>query len=276
MPTLRQAIERLSLFSNSENVPDVISSLQNLSVNKEMDALRKKLILLSKSKIQKESKTEESKSEEKSPSLAEAAYDVLLALAELHPLNDIDPITQDTIETKDKVFVSTGHQFSLSNLIEYHNSRSYRGSSLGENHASKWLLNPLTNQKFDSDDVRHIVAIAKEKNITINNIKFETFTEDRLLSSYTQLLSGSNMFGLFVPSSPRYHPTIADLTAAFAAIPPGVTTLHVNYSFNRSNMTAAQFATMLSAIPHGANVSVSSPTAPSSDDETEGVPEAQP
>ena len=39
-------------------------------------------------------------------SLKDAAYNALLALAESHPINDVDPVTTDAIPRKNKVVIS--------------------------------------------------------------------------------------------------------------------------------------------------------------------------
>lgn len=100
----------------------------------------------------------------------EFVHPALLYLAVLCPLNDDDPITREKIELDDRVVVSTGYQFSLTNLIAYHNNRYYRGSALNELDNNKWLLNPITNERFDEIDTLHIKNAAEAKGILITGL----------------------------------------------------------------------------------------------------------
>ncbi|KTD21309.1 hypothetical protein [Legionella londiniensis] len=116
-------------------------------------------------------------------SLSDVAFEALIDLAKFKPINKNDPISCDEIEEEDKIFVSTGHQFSLKNLIEYHNTRAYRGNPLGERYDSKWLLNPLTNDKFHPKDAVHIKTLADKKGIAIEHLRTQG-EENSHLSNY--------------------------------------------------------------------------------------------
>lgn len=186
MPTITAAIDKLAKFSDKENISKIIEGLQTLkSPNDASDSviedLRKGLKnFLSQRNVKKDN-----------ISLADAAYDGLLALAEFKPLNKEDLITLLEIPKEDKIFVSTGHQFSLTNLIHYHHTRDYR-SNLGETYQSKWLLNPFNNLQFDSIDIAHINTIAKERGITIENLKPEALLQQQVTHTAASTASFSN------------------------------------------------------------------------------------
>ena len=106
-------------------------------------------------------------------SIMDAAYSALLTIAELCPLNSEDVIAlTDTIDPKNLVVVSTGHQFDIKSLINYHNQGSYK-SSLGETEGNKSLVNPITNQLFSKKDADHIIFVARQKGIAILDIRTE-------------------------------------------------------------------------------------------------------
>ena len=77
-------------------------------------------------------------------SLADAAYQALICLAKFNPSNQVDPLTGNLIDPMDCVVTSTGHQFSLSALIQYLASGKSR--------------NPITNLVFSSRDYDYIFA----------------------------------------------------------------------------------------------------------------------
>ena len=195
MPTIAAAVDKLIKFSDQKDIPKIVKDLQNvqaLSPDQVSDTviedLRKELKgFLSQKNIKKDN-----------GSLADAAYDGLLALAEFKPINEEDLITQIQIQKEDKVFVSTGHQFSLINLIHYHNARGPLGITTGETSQSKWLVNPM-NVKFEPMDVAHISAIAKERGITIENLKPEALApqgvaQTRLPASFSTVINGVLQF----------------------------------------------------------------------------------
>lgn len=159
-------IEKLKPFSEQEQVPDVIGHLTELmtlpeaSISSAVEHLRTQLVsLLSKVDIKKDG-----------ISLAKIAHEALLTLATFAPLNTEDFFTLDPISPEDSVFISTGHQFSLTQLIHYHNNRPVH---IGEDETveQKWLLNPITNNKFNGEDERHILAVAAERGILVLHLK---------------------------------------------------------------------------------------------------------
>lgn len=102
-------------------------------------------------------------------SLKDAAYHSLLALAETYPLNDMDPITLGLILPENRVVISSGHQFDINSLIDFHNRRVMRETETFSDYGpeGKLLINPLTNSTFSPDDTIHIKKIAGEHNISI-------------------------------------------------------------------------------------------------------------
>ncbi len=107
--------------------------------------------------------------------LLDALHTKLIILANFKPVNQNDPITREAIEPNDKVVVSTGHQFDINSLVDYHNNRAYRGSELGERDNSMFLLNPLTNQVLSDLDAKHVIMAARARQIEINNLIPELF-----------------------------------------------------------------------------------------------------
>lgn len=124
------------------------------------------------------------------------AYEDVLFLTEFKPINEEDPILLCEIEEDHKIVLSTGHQFDIYALIQYHNSRSYQGLTLGEQHEQRWLINPLTNQKFSLRDAHRIQAMAKNKNIEIQYLK----NEIKLPESLAIVPTSSNLHGF------HHHP----------------------------------------------------------------------
>lgn len=95
-------------------------------------------------------------------------YDVvcaaLKALSSFDPVNTEDPITKMEIEADDLFTSLNGQCFSLSALIQWHNTRNYRGTE-GEQHQKKFLLNPISNKPFSSKDAENIMATALRKGL---------------------------------------------------------------------------------------------------------------
>jgi len=167
----KEAIKQLEKFSEREDISAILKILYELESSSGVEdeiieSLRRQLnaILIDKNS------DDVTKGD---LSLSDASYNALLALAEFSPINANDPITLDEIDKDNLVVVSTGHQFDIVELIKYHNTRYYRGSSLGESSDSKWLLNPITNAKFSSRDVAHIQSVSEQKGILIQHLKIE-------------------------------------------------------------------------------------------------------
>ncbi|WP_133137506.1 hypothetical protein [Legionella rowbothamii] len=157
MSDISLVIKRFNALSTTTQVKPIVAALQQVAAKTAGDdliaKLRRKLLPLT---------TEDNYSSSKQ-NLVDLAYDTLLILAELYPLNSVEPITlldMKDIDPSDRIFVSTGHQFSLSQLIEWHNQRACR---TGETDTSKSLLNPLTNNKFSPKDLTHVSALADKK-----------------------------------------------------------------------------------------------------------------
>lgn len=153
-----------SVGSNNDAIKD-LPTLKELSpdnalmlqTEEEIAELRKNIFLLASNAAHSEE--------------AKQAHKVLLRLAEIMPLNATDPILFEDIEIDDKVFIASGNQFSLSNLIRWHNSRSpgRKDRNLFRGDHNKFLLNPLTNQPFELKDEEHILQIAEQRGLQILN-----------------------------------------------------------------------------------------------------------
>ncbi len=175
MQTIIEAIEQLTKFSNEDRVDisDIITCLNNLELPGEEGGIMGSLRIQLQAIL---SKNENNNIKRDGVSLSDVAYEILLVLAELKPINEIDPITQGEIDENNVVLVSTGHQYNIDSLIDYHNARLYR-ENLDEYSDSKFLLHPILNTKFDSRDVAHIQTVATEKGIRIQFLKTETEEE---------------------------------------------------------------------------------------------------
>jgi len=90
-------------------------------------------------------------------SIAKKAYDILLILAKIAPKNDKDIFTLENFRKEDipkTIYISTGHRFILSDLIQANNIRPYR--NLEKPPYGKKLINPITNIPFNIWDTLHI------------------------------------------------------------------------------------------------------------------------
>ncbi|MDR3503728.1 MAG: hypothetical protein P4L79_14210 [Legionella sp.] len=176
--------------------------IQEMSFQSFIEQLRIKLSPLA-------SQTQETSVTQNGINLADCAYECLLELAKRFPLNYEDPILLINIDDNDKLFISTGHQFSFNSLITYHETRSYRGSALKESPEKKYLLNPITNLEFSPRDLTHIKATAGQKRMPIPYLKEKSPTAqspDRVESSSSELVIPSGEPG----SSLIYHLASSD------------------------------------------------------------------
>lgn len=170
--SLRKSIDALLLFSEKDAISDPIDYLSKLkfaNLTVEMAEYARKEIL----KIYNNKKNSED---------MYLIFYTLLVLAQLYPINDEDSFTLEAIDPIDRVCVSTGHQFNLSTLIQYHNTRDYRGSLLSELANSKFLLNPITNSPLDLRDVINVLAKFESENaVKIDNLKVNNLELSKLM-----------------------------------------------------------------------------------------------
>ena len=107
------------------------------------------------------------------------AHVALLALAKDFPINELtdtsqplDPITGDVIANESLVVTSSGCHWDIKALIYFHDTRPFRWShppiDLSRN--QKWFIDPITGLAFHPKDVEHILSVAKEKGLIINNV----------------------------------------------------------------------------------------------------------
>ncbi len=176
-PTLAEAIAVLNVFSEQDvNISNIIENLNKLAspTGEEKENDKKALVENSRSALRNifyAANTETSKKE--------AAYQALLALARFSPENTEDPIHLHEIDDEDRVVIADGKNFSLQTLIHAHDTRRYRNDplcNLDEYHNSKWLINPVTNFPFHPRDARHIVDVARVRNLEINNLHPDALT----------------------------------------------------------------------------------------------------
>jgi hypothetical protein len=220
--SLQPVIDKLELFTDVISIPEIISDLNDLEA---LDVIADKSVVESLRTRLKELLSVDTTIG--TTSLADTAYDTLLALACLSPLNTEDPITLAEIPPEDVVYASTGHQFSISVLVHYHNMRPYR-EELGETASQKWLFNPLANVTFSARDIEHIEAVATEKGIAIE-----------VQNMVVSLNLGEIDFG---------ERMAAELLAIFEALPTAITSLDL--SQNRLlGVTAADLVAVFARIP---------------------------
>lgn len=163
MCDISDAIDKLAAFSRTRGVRQILTGLNNLMVAEgEEDRLLGELTTQLRAMLI---------ANKKNIPLVTAIYDTLLALVKRAPINTTDFSTGEEITDADKVVVSTGHQFSIRELIRFHNARPSR-ATLRETD-KKYLLNPFTNQAFAPLDLAHILAIAQEKSLVVPPLKTE-------------------------------------------------------------------------------------------------------
>ena len=124
MTSITEAFGQLELFSSREDVASGLEIYRSLNpTNRNLDSalsyLRGKLRMILADQANDNIKSN-------TVSLSDAAYAAALALAGSYPINKDDPCTQERIEDENKIFTSSGHQFDLVSLIQYHHARSYR------------------------------------------------------------------------------------------------------------------------------------------------------
>tara|TARA_R110000868_G_scaffold163565_2_gene395822 strand:+ start:397 stop:1560 length:1164 start_codon:yes stop_codon:yes gene_type:complete len=169
---MHHIIQSFTLFSQHPGISEIISDLKALNAStsnflhqiglfkrttqtNHVDLLRSKLLIA----LNNPHNTSEV---QYGVYLTDAIYDALLALAELAPLNTEDPVSMQCIPKNKAVFISTGHQFNIDILIDYHNARTSRQELREERDNYKRLLNPLTNAPFSYQDSAHIQNVAKQ------------------------------------------------------------------------------------------------------------------
>ena len=194
--SLTESIVELSLFSELDSISSLIPELEKLdripldpAEDEIIEAIRKRLKVLLHINIKKEGR-----------SLADVVFNTLLDIAKLKPLNIEDPISREDILIEDSIFISTGHQYSITHLIRFHNTRAPR-FALNETIHDKWLIDPMTNIKFSTPDSEHIKSIATNKGIVIDNLK----TNRPSPSHYSFLPSDSPLYRRATPLRTLAH-----------------------------------------------------------------------
>lgn len=190
MPSISHTIAQLNKFSDNDLVDTVVTLISELNLNdpqvdEKLENIRHTITYLFNIEFCKKNYIKR-----EGISLTEAAYNALLALAEFKPIN------LDTIIPEYLVYVSTGYQFDIRNLIAHHYAREVSTSITAviynendpqnpslirepqEMADAKWLLNPITGSRFSPRDVDYIKAFAREKNLDIKSL----LTRDDLYS----------------------------------------------------------------------------------------------
>lgn len=105
---------------------------------------------------------------ENNKEISHALHTSLIAIAGVSPINELDPITSSPIRKKNQIVISTGHQFDLEKLIEFHNTRPLRTEE-----REKQLINPITNLPVSRLDADHIRNESKKKSLNIGDGTFQ-------------------------------------------------------------------------------------------------------
>lgn len=95
--------------------------------------------------------------------LGNAILHSLLALAATFPINPTDSISNQAIEENHRVVVSTGYQFDLRTLIDWHNTRELMDGERKDK--LKELRNPITHEVSPDHDFLYIRVVAADRSI---------------------------------------------------------------------------------------------------------------
>ena len=189
MPTLKKAIQDLKRFSKHDGIAEILDDLTPFQkrediTDENIERLRKKLgdILFFEPSLNQNPTVTTMDIVEKhhffrsffnygrnkditasALTVFDAVYNTLIALAEFKPLNDTDPITFDKIKDKNKIFTSTGHQYDINTLIDFHNQRPIGGTDFHASRNNSLILNININQPFSPRDVAHIESFIQKK-----------------------------------------------------------------------------------------------------------------
>lgn len=98
------------------------------------------------------------------PGVLEVQHYTLLALTAKNPFNPHDFVTLCEIEPEFLIQTSSGHQFDIRYLLDAHHASPHQGLWLGNNRMH-YLMNPWTGKPFNSQDIAHIIAFAKDKKV---------------------------------------------------------------------------------------------------------------
>lgn len=106
-----------------------------------------------------------------------------LAIANKWPINPIDVITQDIIEPKNRFVTSDRHQFDITTLVSWINSKGK-------------MTNPITNELFRLEDQEIIKKLAKDRGLVIDpEHPFHSGEDLALLAGAIDVaLSGHSLF----------------------------------------------------------------------------------
>lgn len=102
-------------------------------------------------------------------------HQCLLKLAASWSINANDVATLSPIPPESRVVISTGHQFDIKSLAQWHNSRSLMCSLHEE---FKRLINPFTNQPMSALDAQHVLSVAGKLEITFKDACFWGIMDD--------------------------------------------------------------------------------------------------
>jgi hypothetical protein len=149
-------IEKLTFFSNIPYIPPLIARLRKIGSNtpdNEINGMRKvfNTILNTWSG---------------NVALADACYNILLALAKYEPINDTCVITQEPIDKINAIYTSTGYQFDVNQIkILFPNILREETCLTRRMELNRDISNPYTRTVFSTRDKIHILAVASRSRI---------------------------------------------------------------------------------------------------------------
>lgn len=166
---IKTVIKALKKFSEQNKVKEVISQLTKLNDKNPVDIKETDLADIRKNLNAILNNTKFSLARVGSEWLHDVVWKCLVLLAEFRPINDSDPVHLDSILPEDKLFTSTGYQFSLTALVHFHRVRPPR-AALGETSCSNRIINPITNLPFSDRDSRHILDLCNKKGLQVSSL----------------------------------------------------------------------------------------------------------
>src|SRR4051812_26395538 len=119
MLLLPQVIQKLSLFSADPAVQSILEKLYIINP----EALTQKNALQLRKELRGMLSGHSDTFLVGDVSLSEAIYDALLVVANMMPVNTLDPLTWTPILPEHRVVIASGLQFNIYDLVQYHNQR---------------------------------------------------------------------------------------------------------------------------------------------------------
>jgi hypothetical protein len=136
-------------------------------------------------------------------SLSSVAFDGLIVLAKKRPLNQECPIDLELIPERDRIYLSTGDQYNIHNLLQHFNLK-------------RKFINPLTaDALFSKYDIAHIQKVLADKKLKVT---FSTGPVVRVSSQASRLAHNPHV--LLHERGPARSSGRPNMTPHFRPMPP--------------------------------------------------------